>query len=319
MEVTRLKEWENELNVCIRCGYCYEHCHLFKLSNWESDTPRGKLLLLYGLLAGELQPSACITEKVFECFYCKNCEKSCSAKVPVTDILTTARESLTAAGFDADGTTARVNEDLCSGCGICVSVCKSEAILLKEKDGKKQAVVDKIKCQGCGVCIAACPSGVITQRDGFAISPQELLFKATEFLENSELPDKSPKVIVFCCNWSVYPELQFSTLPGKGEAPSPIIITMCTGRITPELITQAFDRGAWGVLIAACPIGECEHDGNYTALRRILLFKNILQQFNVDPERIRLEWVATGESAKLRDKMNRFNDELANLGPIKGW
>jgi len=318
MEVTRLKEWENELNVCIRCGYCYEHCHLFKLSNWESDTPRGKLIMAYGLLTGELQPSAYIAEKVFECFYCKNCEKSCSAKVPVTDILTTVRELLIAAGFDVDGTTAKVNEDLCSGCGICASVCKSESILLKEKDGKKQAVVDKIKCQGCGLCISACPSGAISQRDGFAISPKELLLKATDFLENGKLLDKSPKVIVFCCNWSVYPELQFSTLPGKSEAPSPIIIAMCTGRIAPELIIQAFDRGAWGVLIAACPIGECEHDGNYITLRRILLVKKVLQQLNVDPERIRLEWVATGESAKLRDTMDRFHDELAKLGPIKG-
>ncbi len=198
MEVTRLKEWENELNVCIRCGYCYEHCHLFKLSNWESDTPRGKLIMAYGLLTGELQPSAYIAEKVFECFYCKNCEKSCSAKVPVTDILTTVRELLIAAGFDVDGTTAKVNEDLCSGCGICASVCKSESILLKEKDGKKQAVVDKIKCQGCGLCISACPSGAISQRDGFALSPKELLLKVTDFLENGKLLDKSPKVNVFC-------------------------------------------------------------------------------------------------------------------------
>jgi coenzyme F420-reducing hydrogenase delta subunit len=93
---------------------------------------------------------------------------------------------------------------------------------------------------------------------------------------------------------------------------------MCTGRIAPELILQAFDRGVWGVLIAACPIGECEHDGNYIALKRILLLKQMLRQFNIDSERVRLEWVASGESAKLRNAMNEFHDKLAKLGPIGG-
>lgn len=318
MEVKYLREWENELNTCIRCGYCYEHCHLFKLFNWESDTPRGKLLLVYGLLTGELQPSAYIAEKIFECFYCRKCEKSCSAKVPVTDVFTAARELLVAAGFDVDGTTAKVNEDLCSRCGICVSVCKPEAISFKERDGKKQASVDKIKCQGCGVCIAACPADAIIQRAGFGISPNELLSKVTDFLEDGRQPEESPKVIVFCCNWSAYPELQFSTLLEEREAPSSIIITMCTGRIGPELILRAFDLGAWGVLVAACPIGECEHDANYLTLRRILLLKKMLRQFDVDPERIKVEWVATGESAKLRAATNEFHGEMAKLGPIKG-
>jgi len=317
MDFTALKKWENELNVCIRCGYCYEHCHLFKSFGWESDTPRGKLLLAYGLLTGELQPSTYIAEKIFECFYCKNCEKSCSAKVPVTDILTTVKESLFSAGFDVDGVSAKVSEDLCSGCGICILGCKTEAISFKQTDDKKQADVDKIKCQGCGICISACPSDAITQREGFGVSPQELLSRVTDFLDGKQ-SDTSPKVITFCCNWSVYPELQFSILPEKEEIPSPIVITMCTGRIAPELILQAFNRGVWGVLIAACPIGECEHDGNYIALRRILLLKQMLQQFNIDSERVRLEWVASGESAKLRNAMNEFHDKLAKLGPIGG-
>jgi coenzyme F420-reducing hydrogenase delta subunit/NAD-dependent dihydropyrimidine dehydrogenase PreA subunit len=317
MGITELKKWENELNTCIRCGYCYEHCHLFKVFNWESDTPRGKLLLAYGLLTGELQPSTYIAEKIFECFYCKNCEKSCSAKVPVTDIFTTARESLVAAGFDVDGISAKVNEDLCSGCGICTSRCKAEALSFKERDDKKQASVNKVKCQGCGICISACPSDAITQRNGFGVSPEELLSKVMDFLEDGKQLDNAPRIIVFCCNWSVYPELQFSTLVGNEEAISPIVVTMCSGRIAPELILQTFARGAWGVLVAACPIGECEHDGNYIALGRTFLLKNVLQQFNIDPERVKLEWVARGESAKLRNAMNEFHGKLAELGPIR--
>ena len=56
-EFKRLKNWENDLNVCIRCGYCYELCHPFQMSNWEADTPRGKLILLYGMLRGDIEPT----------------------------------------------------------------------------------------------------------------------------------------------------------------------------------------------------------------------------------------------------------------------
>jgi ferredoxin len=183
LEFKRLKKWENELNICIRCGYCYELCHLYKLFSWETDTPRGKLLLAYGLLTGEIEPSPYIAEKIFQCFYCKNCSKSCSAKVPVTDILTDARADLFEAGFEAEGTTVKVNEDLCSGCGVCVSVCKSEAISIKEENGIRKAVVNKVQCKGCGVCIAACPSGAISLREGFGVSKLELLTHVKNFLK----------------------------------------------------------------------------------------------------------------------------------------
>ncbi len=184
-EFEKLKKWEKELHVCIRCGYCYEHCHFFKLSNWETDTPRGKLILIYELIKGKMKPTVNIAEKIFECCYCRNCEKSCSAKVPVTEIFTDAKEALFEAGFDVDGTAAKVDEERCSGCGICVSVCKTEATTLKEKDGKRIASVDKVKCQGCGVCISACPSGARTQKEGYAISPKELLDKVISLLGNA--------------------------------------------------------------------------------------------------------------------------------------
>jgi len=60
-----------------------------------------------------------------------------------------------------------VDEDLCSGCGTCVSVCAYSAIDLEEKeDGKKQAKVNEALCMGCGACVACCPSGAM-QQHGF--------------------------------------------------------------------------------------------------------------------------------------------------------
>lgn len=62
-------------------------------------------------------------------------------------------------------TVAYVDEDLCSGCGVCVSLCPYDARELETKDDKKTAKVKEILCEGCGSCISACPSGAAQQKN----------------------------------------------------------------------------------------------------------------------------------------------------------
>ena len=57
---------------------------------------------------------------------------------------------------------SEVDQDKCSGCGICVPLCPYSAIKLREKDEKLRAAIDIAQCKGCGVCTSACPSGAIT-------------------------------------------------------------------------------------------------------------------------------------------------------------
>jgi len=54
--------------------------------------------------------------------------------------------------------TATVGNDLCTGCGQCLSVCPAGAISLSS-DGK--AVVDASLCRGCGACAQICPVGAV--------------------------------------------------------------------------------------------------------------------------------------------------------------
>ncbi len=56
---------------------------------------------------------------------------------------------------------SEVDQNKCSGCGICVPLCPYSAIKLREKDEKLRAAVDIAQCKGCGVCTSACPSGAI--------------------------------------------------------------------------------------------------------------------------------------------------------------
>jgi coenzyme F420-reducing hydrogenase delta subunit/heterodisulfide reductase subunit C len=313
-EFQRSKKWETELNKCIRCGYCYELCPLFKSFQWESDTPRGKLLLIYGLITGEIEPTQNIVDKIFQCFYCKNCSDNCSAGVPVTEILTDARADLIEAGFDVEGTIIKIDEDLCSVCGICISLCKYDALSIKEKGKDDLKIeVDKIECRGCGLCMAACPSAAISQIEGCEITLPELHKKVADLLKANE----DMKLIVFCCNWSLFPGMQLSESTSFIKTSFGIIVSMCSGRVTPELILDAFDEGAWGVMVAGCPVEECDHDGNYKTRRRLVLLKNLLKELNIESERIKLEWFSTGESAKLSKAIDVFIKDLEKLGPIK--
>jgi len=71
--------------------------------------------------------------------------------------------SLLAKGeVEAEPFTVEIDEELCSGCGICVASCPYNA--LKIDPDKRVAEVDVAACRGCGTCVAACPTSAITQK-----------------------------------------------------------------------------------------------------------------------------------------------------------
>ena len=61
-----------------------------------------------------------------------------------------------------EGIIASVDENLCSGCGVCEAVCPYGAIAVDKEKGV--SVVNEALCKGCGTCCAACPSGAVQQR-----------------------------------------------------------------------------------------------------------------------------------------------------------
>jgi heterodisulfide reductase subunit A len=63
--------------------------------------------------------------------------------------------------IELDPFIAKVSEELCSGCRICLYVCPFDAI--SRDDAKKVAVVNEALCTGCGTCVAACPCNAIAQ------------------------------------------------------------------------------------------------------------------------------------------------------------
>jgi F420-non-reducing hydrogenase iron-sulfur subunit len=63
---------------------------------------------------------------------------------------------------------------------------------------------------------------------------------------------------------------------------------MCSGRVDPRLVLEAFRLGADGVLILGCAPGDCHYKrGNIQALKRIPLLERILQQNGINNDRFK--------------------------------
>lgn len=58
--------------------------------------------------------------------------------------------------------TAEIDEELCAGCKLCITLCPYKAIAFDEE--KQISVVQDVLCRGCGTCVSGCPSGAITAK-----------------------------------------------------------------------------------------------------------------------------------------------------------
>jgi len=127
-----------------------------------------------------------------------------------------------------------------------------------------------------------------------------------------------PRIIGFLCNWCSYAG---ADLAGVSRIQYPtnirIIRVMCTGRIDPAFVFEAFKDGADGVLVAGCHLpSDCHYiSGNFKALRRITLLKRTLKEFGIEPQRLRLEWVSASEGDKFASVVREMVEDLKKLGP----
>jgi glycolate oxidase len=94
-----LKKYKNEITKCFRCGLCRATCPTFNQTKVESANARGKVLLSYFLLTGQLKPSERVLEAFNLCTLCMHCTITCPAGVNVAEIVETARRDLATKGF----------------------------------------------------------------------------------------------------------------------------------------------------------------------------------------------------------------------------
>jgi len=126
-----------------------------------------------------------------------------------------------------------------------------------------------------------------------------------------------PNIIGFLCNWCSYAGADLAgTSRMKYPANIKSIRVMCSGRIDPVYVLEAFRKGADGVLIAGCHPGDCHYQsGNYKTNRRMKLLKKVLEEMGIEPERLRFEYVSASEGKKFADVVTEMTKDLQKLGP----
>jgi heterodisulfide reductase subunit A len=218
-----------------------------------------------------------------------------------------------------EAAVAFVDERACSGCGWCVEVCPYNALSLAEaRGGRPVARVNEALCKGCGSCAAACPSAAMDQR-GFSERQITGMIEALARQARSLPRSMRPVILTFACNWCSYAGADLAGVSRFQIPPNiRIVRVMCSGRVRPEWIMGALQRGIDGVLVLGCHPGECHYEeGNYHARRRMDTLRRLLEIGGIDPRRVRLDWVSASEGGRFKKIVEEMTQAVSSLGAGK--
>ena len=136
--------------------------------------------------------------------------------------------------------------------------------------------------------------------------------------EINEAGKSEVKILGILCNWCSYAGADLAgTSRFQYNASIRIVRVMCSGRIDPMLILNAFKSGADGILIGGCHPGDCHYKvGNYHAYQKIKFIEKILDIIEIDKRRLRLEWISAAEGQHFSKVVNEFSETINQLGNI---
>jgi coenzyme F420-reducing hydrogenase delta subunit/ferredoxin len=97
-----------------------------------------------------------------------------------------------------------------------------------------------------------------------------------------------------------------------------LIRVMCSGRVDLEFVLRAFSNGMDGVFIGGCRLNECNYitHGNYDALNMVLLCRKIMAHLGLNPERLSVEFMSSGEGMLFTEVVDEFSKKVKALGPL---
>jgi heterodisulfide reductase subunit A len=204
-----------------------------------------------------------------------------------------AQTILNRSAIKLEPVVARIDPLLCNACGRCVRVCPYHAIVGGDAKNKIKAQVIEAMCQGCGTCAPECARDAITIRH---FTDVQMIAQIDAAL--AETPYE--KILVFACNWCSYAGADFAGVSRLQYPPSARVIrTMCSGRVDPDFVVRAFEKGAAMVLVSGCHYADCHYiDANRQTVKRVDRLWNQLERKGIRPERLQLEWISAAEGKK---------------------
>lgn len=127
-----------------------------------------------------------------------------------------------------------------------------------------------------------------------------------------------PTILAFCCRWCSYAA---ADLAGSMRIQYPpnvkIIMVPCTGRIDILHMLNAFEKGADGVFLSGCLIGDCHYiSGNEKATRRVIHVKRVIENIGIEPERIEIYYNSSAMGPQFAETCQDFTERIRQIGPI---
>jgi len=207
---------------------------------------------------------------------------------------------LNAGKIQIEAITSMIDAEACTKCGLCAPVCPYGAI--KWQKGEV-AVVIEAACAGCGNCGAACKSDAITMRH---FTDAQYMAQIHAILAE----DSQDKVFVFACNWCSYSGADMAGISRmQYPASNRVVRTMCSARVSEEMVLEAFRCGAPVVLVSGCHYADCHYiSANRQTVKRQQRLWNKLEKAGVRPERLQLEWISAAEGRKFAKVMEQMEE-----------
>jgi heterodisulfide reductase subunit A len=207
---------------------------------------------------------------------------------------------LNAGEIRIEAITSRIDEETCMKCGECSKICPYGAITWQK--GQAAQVVEAA-CAGCGSCGATCKFGAITMRH---FTDEQLIAQVRATLAD----DPQDKVFVFACNWCSYAGGDMAGISRIQYPPTNRVVrTMCSARVSEEMVLEAFRCGAPVVLVSGCHYADCHYiNANRQTVKRVQRLWNTLEKADVRPERLQLEWISAAEGQKFAKVMHQMEE-----------
>ncbi len=248
----------------------------------------------------KLKPVDAPTRGVFFAGFCESPKDIKDSVCQAGAASSKAGALLNAGKVKIEAITSVIDEELCSKCGVCASVCPYGAITWQKKE---VARVIEAACAGCGNCGAACTFGAITMRH---FTDTQLLAQVRAVL--AEQPED--KVFAFACNWCSYAGGDMAGISRiRYPSTNRVVRTMCSARVSEEMVLEAFRCGAPVVLVSGCHYADCHYiNANRQTVARVQRLWNKLEKAGVRPERLQLEWVSAAEGQKFARVMTQMEE-----------
>lgn len=132
------------------------------------------------------------------------------------------------------------------------------------------------------------------------------------------MSDFEPKILGFLCNWCSYAGADLAGVSRIQYPPNlRVIRVMCSGRLDPVIVLEAFRQGIDGVAVLGCHFGDCHYlTGNYQAERKMKLTRKVLRRTGLIPDRLYLDWVSAAEGELFAKLVGDFTKKVKELGPL---